>query len=402
MQVEVIMPRMGQGMEEGRVLSWLKPVGAAVKRGEVIAEIETDKAVVELESFITGTLVEILLTEGDTAVIGEVIAYIDDGRTELTIAPTPDLKPAETGLSEPSESIAPNEREEETKPGLRKERVDVSPVARRLAREHGLDLAQVQGTGPGGRIVKKDIKALLDSQHLTSIAQVGIDQAKRVVLPRRKQAIARRMLESKTTAPHFYLSMDIEMERALLLRDSLKNRGVEISINDLILRATTLALVSYPNLNASFAGDEIHIHQNINLSIAVALEQGLITPVIHNCKELSLIDLAAAVKELVSRARTDHLRPVDLEGGTFTVTNLGMFGVKHFAAIINPPQSMILSVGSVRRVPVFDMQDHVVPAKILAATVSADHRVTDGMEAAYFLQTIKSLLEDGFVLETAP
>jgi pyruvate dehydrogenase E2 component (dihydrolipoamide acetyltransferase) len=206
------------------------------------------------------------------------------------------------------------------------------------------------------------------------------------------------MSESKATAPHFYVSMDIEMSRALELRDSLKARDVEISVNDLILRAATLALLKHPMLNAQFAGEEVHVFPHINLAVAVALDEGLITPVIHNCEALSLVKLAAAAKMLVENTRAGRLRPQDLESGTFTVTNLGMFGVTHFHAIVNPPQAAILAVGTVRRVPAFDEHDRVVARQWLNATVSADHRVTDGAAVARFLQEVKRILEDAFEL----
>ncbi len=440
MRKEVTMPRMGQSMDEGRVLHWLKEIGAEVKRGEAIAEIETDKAVVEMEAFVTGTLVEIVVPEGELVPTGTVIAYIDDGRPEpeaTSSIPTP-AKPAET--------LAPPAIVEEGKPTRRGKRVNASPVARRLADEHGIDLTQVKGTGPGGRIGKADVERYLDQikaerparvnaspvakrlaeEHGVDLTQVKgtgpggrigksdveawlevqrgdvprpkAEGLKRVSLSKIKQTTARRMTESKTTAPHFYVSMDIEMGQALALRDWLKARGQQVSINDLILKATALALTQYPNLNATFAGEELHVHPHVNLAVAVALDEGLITPIIHNVESLSLVEIAAAAKEVVERARAGRLRAEDLEGGTFTVSNLGMFGVKHFEAIVNPPQAVILTAGMVRRVPVFDVGDRIVPAQLLTATVSADHRVTDGTEVAQFLQELKATLEAGFIL----
>ncbi len=397
MRKEVTMPRMGQSMDEGRVLRWFKEVGAEVKRGEAIAEIETDKAVVEVEAFVTGTLVEIVVAEGELVPIGTVIAFIDDGRPEPE--PTPAL--STTAPPEPSESPAPSAAAGQEVRAPRGERINVSPVARRLAEEHGIDLAQVKGTGPGGRIGKADVEAYL-AQRESVPTTPEAEGVKRVPLSKIRQTTAHRMTESKATAPHFYVSIDIEMSRALALRDSLKARGQEVSINDLILKATTLALAGYPNLNATFAGDELHLYPHINLAVAVALDEGLITPVIHNCESLSLAELAAAAKEVIERARMGRLRPEDLDGGTFTVSNLGAFGVKHFEAILNPPQAAILAVGTVRRVPAFDAHDRVIPAQLLTATVSADHRVTDGAEVARFLQKLKDILEDGFGLTAAP
>jgi pyruvate dehydrogenase E2 component (dihydrolipoamide acetyltransferase) len=439
MRKEVTMPRMGQSMDEGRVLRWLKEPGAEVKRGESIAEIETDKTVVEMEAFVAGTLVEIVVAEGELVPTGTVIAYIDDGRPEsepVASTPTP-AKPAEPPPSArveaekpvravPRTTASPVARRladeygidltqvKGTGPGRRigkadverrlaqceaerPARVDASPVAKRLADEHGVDLTQVKGTGPGGRIVKADVEAWLEAQG-QDIPTPGAEAVTDVPLSKIKQTIARRMTESKTTAPHFYVSMDIEMSQALALRDWLKARGQHVSINDLILKATALALTQYPNLNSTFAGEELHLHPHINLAVAVALDEGLITPVIHNAANLSLVEIAAVAKEVAERARAGHLRPEDLEGGTFTVSNLGMFGVKHFEAIVNPPQAAILTAGVVRRVPLFDACDRVVPAQLLTAIVSADHRVTDGAEVANFLQELKATLEAGFIL----
>lgn len=447
MRNEVMMPRMGQSMEEGRVLRWLKEAGADVKRGEAIAEIETDKAVVEIEALVTGLLIEIVVLEGELVPIGTVIAYIDDGQPEPEVASA--REPVPSTITSPESSVLPVSSAEarlevqtpsseriNASPVARRlaqehgidliqvkgtgsggrigkadieayltqreieqtVRVNASPVARRLAREHGIDLTQVKGTGPDRRIVKKDVEAWREAQQRAVPAPIKAEDVKRVPLSKIKQTTARRMVESKTSAPHFYVSMDIEMSRTLALRDWLHARGQEVSINDLILKAATIALVRYPNLNATFAGDELHWHPHINLAVAVALDEGLITPVIHNCESLSLTDLAAAAKGVIERARAGRLRPEDLDGGTFTVSNLGMFGVKHFEAIINPPQAAILTVGGVHRVPVFDAHDRMVPAQILTATLSADHRVTDGAEVARFLQELKYILEDSFGL----
>jgi pyruvate dehydrogenase E2 component (dihydrolipoamide acetyltransferase) len=440
MRKEVTMPRMGQSMDEGRVLHWLKEIGAEVKRGEAIAEIETDKAVVEMEAFVTGTLVEIVVPEGELVPTGTVIAYIDDGRHEPEpTAATPSLsKPAEppppsavAEAEKPARAVtrinaspvakrladelgivldqvagtgpggrigkADVERYSDQRKAERPPRVNASPVAKRLADERGVDLTQVKGTGPGGRIGKADVEAWLEAQR-EDVPTPETEGVKRVSLSKIKQTTARRMTESKATAPHFYVSMDIEMSQALALRDWLIAQGQEVSINDLILKATALALTRYPHLNATFAGDELHVHPHVNLAVAVALDDGLITPIIHNCESLSLAEMATAAKQVVERARAGRLHPEDLDGGTFTVSNLGMFGIKHFEAIVNPPQAAILTAGVVRRVPVFDASDRVVPTQLLTATVSADHRVTDGAEVAQFLQELKAALEAGFIL----
>ncbi len=417
------MPRMGQSMEEGAVLRWLKDIGDEVQRGEVIAEIETDKAVVEMESFVSGTLTEIVVPAGETVAVGTTIAIVEDeqpepaaeseqgepatqpARSERIIA-TPvarrlakehgiDLAEVEgtgpdgrIGKEDVERQIAQSKAEPATRASRR---VKATPAARRLAEEHDVDLSQIEGTGPQGSVSKADVEAWLAAQEPTQAGE-------RVPLSKIKRTTARRMVVSKTTVPHFYVSTDIKMTRALALRDSLRARAHEVSVNDLILRAATLALAEFPNLNATYVDDELQRHEHVNLAMAVALDDGLITPVVHACETLSLTELAAAANDVIERARGGRLRPADLDGGTFTVSNLGMFDVKHFEAIVNPPQAAILAVGRVRRVPAFDARDRVVPAHLLTATVSADHRVTDGAEVARFLQALKRILEDGFEL----
>lgn len=490
MRHEVTMPRMGQSMEEGQVLNWLKRVGDDVKRGEVIAEIETDKAAVEMESFYDGTLTEIVVPEGETVPVGTVIAIVENER------PVPDAargerqeegiksqEPARGGRI-PATPIARRLADkhdidlaqvEGSGPGGRVGREDVqrridehevrgeaitesrpikaSPAAKRLGQQRGADLRQIEGTGPGDSITKEDVETWLRAQEETEPAtrvaarrkvspaarrlaeERGVDLAKveatgpqgsvsvedvaawldeqtepapepeavtRVALSRIKRTIAQRMTESKATVPHFYVAMDIDMQQALALRQSLDARGYQVSVNDLVLRATVLALLEHPHLNATFANDEIYIHPDIDLAVAVALEEGLITPVVHDCQDLSLTQLAGQVREVVDRARSGRLRADDLDVGTFTVTNLGMFGVRQFEAIVNPPQAAILAVGQVRRVPAFDVLDRVVAQQVLTATVSADHRVTDGAEVARFMRDLREILEDGFrLLESA-
>jgi pyruvate dehydrogenase E2 component (dihydrolipoamide acetyltransferase) len=399
MRQEVTMPRMGQSMDEGRVLCWLKEVGQKIERGDIIAQIETDKAVVEMEAFVTGTLVQVVVDQGDLVPIGSVIAYIDDGQPEVTLqADTPTAQTSSHGLPEtlipPGASTPENRTQAEG-------RINASPVARRLAKEHGIDLAQLKGTGPGGRIGKEDIDAWLQSQsqgqgQVIPVTEVG--GMERIRLSKIKQTTARRMTESKATTPHFYVSMDIEMSQALAVRDWLKNQGRQVTINDLVLKATALALTEFPVLNSVFAGDEIHVHPHINLAVAVAIDDGLITPVIHKCESLSIVEMADASRRIIERARTGRLRQKDMADGTFTVTNLGMYGVKHFEAIVNPPQAAILTVGAVRRVPTFDPGDRIVPMQVITATVSADHRVTDGAEVARFLRHLQTALEGGFAL----
>lgn len=406
MRTEVTMPRMGQSMEEGVVLKWHKGIGDQVTRGEHLVEIETDKATVDIEAFASGTLVEIIVPEGQAVAVGTVIAVVDDAQAVST--PASEARTVAVPTTAVAAPVVKSDKDSRSKAP----RVNASPLAKRLAVEYNIDLFALKGSGPGGRIGKADIRLWLN-QHppagappvppaimLTPPANTG----SRIGLSKMKQATARRMVDSKSSAPHFYVSMDIEMSQALALRASLKARGQDVSVNDLLLKAAALTLVAFPNLNSSFAGDSLERHADINLALAVALgeheSEGLLTPVIPQCQRLSLVDIAAASKQAVERARAGRLNAGDMGGGTFTVSNLGMFGVKSFEAIVNTPQAAILAVGTVRRVPTFDAFDRVIPAQLLTATVSADHRVSDGAEVARFLKRLKGILEDGFALIT--
>ncbi len=405
MRTEVTMPRMGQSMEEGTVLKWLKTIGDTVKRGEQLVEIETDKATVDIESFATGTLVEIIIEEGQTVNVGTVIAIIEDTTSMSTdIAEQPSA----------SHTLSAVATQPDSPKMMKQPRVNASPLAKRLAVEHNIDLFAIQGTGPGGRIGKDDIRLWISTHQKPSQATLTTTAlpiavpnknpigGNKVVLSKMKLATARRMVESKTSAPHFYVSMDIEMSRALELQASLKARGYTVTINDLILKAVALALTQYPNLNSTFADNTVERQPDIHLAIAVAIgekeSEGLLTPIIPACQSLSLVEIAAASKQAVERAKAGKLNAGDLAGGTFTVSNLGMFGVKSFEAIVNTPQTAIVAVGAIRREPTFDAFDRVIPAQLMTVTVSADHRVTDGAEVARFLKTIKSYLEDAFIL----
>jgi pyruvate dehydrogenase E2 component (dihydrolipoamide acetyltransferase) len=419
MRVEVTMPRMGQGMEEGTILRWLKPIGGQVKRGEPLLEIESDKATVEIEAFATGTLVEIVIPEGGTAAIGVVLAFIEaEERAPIAAPPEPSL--TRQSISPVAQRMAQQHGFDPavvsgTGPGgrIRKEdvqaaiarrdppgkpaRLDVSPVARKLARQYNLDLATITGSAPNGRIIKRDILAVAQR------SPAPIPAERRTSLSRFRKIAAARMVESKTTIPHFYLTLDVEMGRALDLRESLKRRGKQVSINDLILKAAALALAEYPALNAVYSDGDLILSDSINLAVAVAVgernhPEGLITPVIHDCQSLKLTEIAGRAAALASRARENKLKPDDLSGGTFTVSNLGMYGIRQFQAIINPPQVAILAVGALQKVAVFDDQDRVHPIQQLTLTLSADHRATDGAEAAGFLAALQAALEDGFML----
>lgn len=451
MRVEVIMPRMGQGMEEGTILRWLIPIGGVVKRGDPLIEIESDKATVEIEAFANGRLAEIVVREGDVAPIGTVLAYIeavervpsapDPAPPDLAIleeeVPQKELVSPPVNGERRGASISPVARRVAQEHGLDPDaltgtgksgritkddvhsavsaqavptaegttRLDVSPVARRLAREHDLDLRLIVGSAPDGRIIKRDIVSALATapNDAPRVMQPSAQPVNRLPLSRLRRIAAKRMTESKQQIPHFYLTLDVQMDRALLLRESLTQRGKRVSINDLVLKGVSLALAEHPALNATYAGDDLILNPAINLAVAVAVgekghPEGLITPVIHGCQALTLVQIAGRASEIASLARNGKLTPDDLSGATFTVSNLGMFGIRHFQAIINPSQVAIMAVGSLQKWAIFDDQDRATPAHMMTVTLSADHRATDGAQAARFLATFKAVIEDAFVL----
>ncbi|MEE8283310.1 MAG: dihydrolipoamide acetyltransferase family protein [candidate division NC10 bacterium] len=400
---EVVMPKMGYDMTEGTIVRWVKQEGDEVKHGEVIAEIETTKVTVEVEAYGSGVLRKIMVSEGQTVPVGEVIAVIA-GRDEAIPGIEEKSAPAVTEAPRPAASSA------EAAVGAKEEsgpRVAASPVARQIARQQGVDLKLIRGTGPGGRIIKEDVEVFLKKRPAEvprpapvptaaapAAAPLEIPHEERD-LSRIRQTIARRMAESKRVAPHFYVTSDINMTEVLKLRQSLnalvEERG-KISVTDMLVKAAAKTLREFPEVNASFAEGKLRVYQRINIGIAVALDQGLVTPVIADCDTKPLSQIAHEAKEMVERARTGRLRPEDFTPGTFTISNLGMFDVEEFVAVINPPEAAILAVGSVTARPVV-VDGEVKAADRMKVTLSADHRVLDGAVAARFLQRFKLFLE---------
>lgn len=384
------MPKMGDAMTEGKVLKWRKRPGESVAKGEPIAEIETDKVNVDIEAEDAGTLVEILVGEGQTAAVGAKIATIGKAGEK---AAAPEASGAPTKESKSERHAA------EARRPAGADRVKVSPLARRLAGEHGVDLTHVEGTGPDGRITKDDVEALIATTPPPR-APVTTDEYEDLPIPRMRQTIARRMTESKTQAPHFYVTVEVVMDEALRARQQL-NAAVgeqrKVSVNDFVMRAAAMALRRFPNLNSAFLEGKIRRFRRVNVATAVALPEGLIAPVIRDCDRLSIVQIGTESRALADRARSGHLRPEDYAGSTFTVSNLGMFDVESFAAIINPPHAAILAVGSARPRPVA-RAGSVGVASIMKLTLSADHRVTDGAEAAQFLGEVTRLLENPLLL----
>ena len=402
----IVMPKLGFDMREGVLVGWNRDIGDTIVRGEVIAEIESDKATLELEAQAGGMLLKLLAGEGDVVPIGGNLAIVGDEGEDITglIAAGSD---EHAGTDQPQEeageatvaTMAAGQQMGPAENGDFPAGIRATPVARRIALEKGIDLRLLTGTGPSGRIRKVDVEnyrpgALAAGALTTTPAKVGL-LSEEAPSSRLRQAIGRRMVESKTTVPHFYVTAEIEMAPALALRkeiNALLPDEQKVTVNDMIVKAAALALRTYSNLNSNFAGDKIIRHGRISVGSAVAIEGGLLTVVQKDTDTSSLAQIAADHKQMIARARDGKNRPSDFEDGTFTVSNLGAFEVDHFIAIINPPEAAILAVGTATQQPVV-VEGELTIGLRMKATVSADHRVTDGAEAAQFMQEFKSVLE---------
>ena len=406
MATNIVMPQMGYDMREGTVVKWHKREGEQVARGEVIADIETDKATVEFEAYTSGVLRRIVADEGVTIPVGELIAIIaglDEVLEDLPARPSARVSGPESIAPSPMASAVTTPESAVSSPAETGGRVRVSPIARRLAQERGIDLALIRGTGPGGRIVEQDVlefspAAPAASPPVPASPATGGAEAlgDRVDLSRMRQAIARVTIDSKREAPHFYITAEVDMGKAMSLRRDINDAlpaDNRVSVNDLILKSCAMVLGQYPKFNGSFQGDHLRLNSSINIGIAIALEAGLIVPGISNCQEKSLHQIAAASKDLIARANNGTLRNEEYSGTTFSVSNLGMFEVDSFAAIIFPPHAAVLAVGAVKSQPVV-RDGELAVGQVMKATLSTDHRVADGAEAAQFLVEIKKLLEN--------
>lgn len=426
MPVYITMPKLSDTMSEGTLVKWLKQEGDTVSIDEEIAEVETDKATMAMPTFDEGILHKIYVKEGETVPLGATVALIlaegEDPPADADTPPAPpesDDEPAE----EKAEEAPASEPEQKTEKASSKpapaassstpaptsggKRVKASPLARKLADELGIDLTRVRGTGPGGRIVKEDVEFAPsgggggpDLGLLPSTAGLTDDS---VSLSGMRRVIAQRLLESKTTIPHFYLNIEVDTEPLMELRAkvneaSLANGGPKYTVNDFIMRATVLASVAVPEVNASFQGDSIQQYSDVNLSIAVAIDDGLVTPVIRSAQDKSIKDLSSEIKDLAGRARDKKLAPEEMQGGTITISNLGAYGIVSFDAIINPPQSAILSIGTITKQPVVNAANQIVPGQRMWIGMSCDHRVIDGAVGATFLSELKRFIESPFLL----
>ena len=405
----VRMPKLSDTMTEGVVAEWHKKVGDAVESGEVLAEIETDKATMEFESFQDGVLLHVGVEKGATAAVDSILAILGEAGEDVTEllkadadvaapaeappAPTPAPTPAPAPAPAPVQAAAPAPvpaAQAKAPAPASNGRVKASPLAARLAAERGIDLGRVQGSGDGGRIVKRDIENHVPAPAAgTGAVESHSDQP----VSQMRKTIARRLAESKFTAPHFYLKLSVDMGAAVEARKAINaQEGVKVSFNDMVVKAVSLALKKHPAVNSAWMDTHIRTNDHVHIGVAVAVEDGLLVPVVRHADRKSLSEIGAEVKDFAGKARDKKLQPSDWEGNTFTISNLGMYGIEDFTAIINSPDACILAVGGISDVPVV-RDGAVVPGKVMKLTLSCDHRVVDGAMGAAFLQEVKSLLE---------
>lgn len=423
----IFMPKLSDTMTEGVVAEWNKKVGDEVSEGEILAEIETDKATMEFESFYDGVLLHIGVEKGQTAPVNTLLAIIGEKGEDISQV----LADAKNAGTEESEEEAPVKEEEpvaeaseETKPSPASKpeskpaevsspkaaqttasdpngRIYASPLAKKMASEKGIDLANVNGTGDNGRIVKRDIEhyvPYVPAAGGNKPAFVGVETHTDEPVSQMRKVIAKRLAESKFTAPHFYLTMAIDMDKAIDIRTSINEHGgVKISYNDMVIKACALALREHPAVNSAWLGDVIRRNKHIHIGVAVAVDEGLLVPVVRFADGKGMPEIGAEVRELAGKAKNKKLQPSEWEGNTFTISNLGMFGIDEFTAIVNPPDSCIMAVGGISEVPVVK-NGQVVPGNVMKVTLSCDHRVVDGASGAAFLNTFKTFMENPVTL----
>ena len=413
----VYMPKLSDTMTEGVVAAWNKKVGEEVKEGEILAEIETDKATMEFESFYDGVLLHIGVETGSAAPVNSVLAVIgakdediaeilknagtddseanasvpqEESKAEAAVAPanpTPSPTPVATPASKPEKGPSSNDK------------IFASPLAKKLASEKGIDLNTLQGSGDNGRIIKRDIDHYIPFTPAAPAAQfpaapAGTESYRDETVSQMRKTIARRLADSKFTAPHFYLTLDIDMDNAISARKAMNAmEGVKVSFNDMVVKSVAHSLKKNPNVNSAWMGDFIRRNDHVHIGVAVAVEDGLLVPVVKFADTKGLMQISAEVKDFAQKAKDKKLQPSDWEGNTFTISNLGMFGIESFTAIVNPPDSCILAIGGIKQVPVVK-DGALVPGNVMKVTLSCDHRVVDGATGAAFLQDFKQFLEN--------
>jgi len=407
----VRMPKLSDTMTEGTVAAWNKKVGDKVKSGEVLAEIETDKATMEFESFQDGVLLHIGVEKGQTAKVDSILAILGKEGEDVAALIASDAAPATEAAPAPlAVAVAPAVAAPAAAPVVAAApavaaqpaangRVKASPLAKKIAEEMGINIGNVSGSGDGGRIVRRDVEnftpaAHASTAHVPAFIPAGTERYTEENVSQMRKTIARRLAESKFTAPHFYLTMEIDMDNAMTARKAINDSGTaKISFNDMVVKACAMALRQHPKVNSSWRGDTIRYNEHVHIGVAVAVDEGLLVPVVRFANEKGLSQIGAEVKSFAEKAKSKKLQPSDWEGNTFTISNLGMFGIEEFTAIINPPDACILAVGGIKSVPVVK-NGAVVPGNVMKVTLSCDHRVVDGASGAAFLQSLKAYLEN--------
>lgn len=406
------MPKLGFDMAEGVLVRWVRQVGEPIQKGQVLAEIETDKATVEVESHFSGIVLQHLVDPGTSVPVNEPIAVVGEAGEQLSVSshqPAASSQQVAASNEQKATTAEATQTDNQSKTqNLQSEILKASPLAKKMAREHGVDLGTVVGSGPGGRIVRRDIEAVISKQSAASSKQPAVsiasDQlpvspaAEDTAIPATKlrQAIGRRLVESKTTIPHFYVTHEYKMEALMALRQQLNGylpEGEKLSVNDFIVKGVALALREFPNLNAVINGDQILRKGQVNVGVAVTVPGGLLTVVVKQADQKPLRLISSEIKAMAARAREGKVKPEDVDGSTFSTSNLGMYDVDEFIAIINPPEAAILAIGSARQVPVVE-EGQIKIGWRMKATLSVDHRISDGAEAAQFLQALAKYLEE--------
>ena len=410
--LDVVVPQLSESVAEATLLQWHKKVGDSVKSGELLAEIETDKATMEFESYVDGTLLYIGVEKGKTVAVDCLLAVFGKEGEDVSaivaaegaapaakeeapaaVVPAPSAPAVEAPKAAVAQAPVASAQAPASAPvPFNDGRMRVSPLAKKLAEDKGLPLQYIPGSGDGGRIVRRDVDAFMAGASVQSSSAVESYTEENV--SQMRKTIARRLAESKFTAPHFYLTMEINMGRAVEARAAMNAAtGSKVSFNDMVVKATALALKQHPKVNSSWQGDTIRYNHHVHMGIAVAVEEGLLVPVVRFADTKTLAQINQEVKTFAEKARTKKLQPSDWEGNTFTISNLGMFGIEEFTAIVNPPDACILAVGAIREVPVVK-NGAVVPGHTMKLTLSCDHRVVDGASGSAFLQTLKAMLEE--------
>ena len=393
------LPKMSDTMEEGVIVKWNVKVGDTVKTGDILADVETDKATMELENFVKGTILQLKAKEGEATPVDSVIAIIgqegEDYSALLNGAATPEAKPVESSKKETA-PIAETKIAEVSQPVLNTsdDRIKASPLAKKLAEDKGIDIQNINGSGDNGRIVKRDIENYTPSALASSASSGWIESYDEVNVSQMRKTIAGRLAESKFTAPHFYLTMEINMDKAMEAREKMNEYSeVKISVNDMVVKASAVSLQKHPAVNSSWLGTKIRYNYHIHIGVAMAVEDGLLVPVVRFVNHKNLSAISTEIKAYGIKAKDKKLQPTEWQGNTFTISNLGMFGIEEFTAIINPPDACILAVGGVKDT-VGVVNGEIKPVKTMKVTLSCDHRVVDGVVGSKFLNTLKELLEE--------